>query len=1017
MAIEKYKFHPKVVIRTPRKPILIDFDENFIKDTFAKKAEIEAIFLASPHLFEALKRWQNGHDLEPKEYKKLIQSLTKYFIRSNTRPTPFGLFSGVAIVDWGEHTNIKFKEHFNRHTRLDMNYLCELAFKLGDTKIIKERLKYYTNSSIYTLKNEYRYVEYTYVESKRIHQISAVKKNIYINKILNFVGKSGATYEQISQFLFNQKITMDEANSFIDQMIDIQLINSELEPNISGDEFIYRIIKILKSINFDNNKIITQKINILNEINDNLRKLDDNKTNEIEDYPKIITLLKELNIEFDPTNLFQSDLINEPHAESTIRINHQAEIIECIDFLQNIGLNLVDNNIQNFANKFAERYQEQEVKLSIALDTEIGIGYLDKNHGDYTPLIEGLHFGESTSVNSPLNKNQTLLSECLIDANRNNHYEIDLSKIKFNQNSENIKPMPLSFNVLFREYDNNKILIESIGGSSIATLLGRFGHVDSRISQIIEEVVAVEETLNNDMIFAEIVHLPENRTGNVLMHPQYRKYEIAYLASASVKATNQLHLDDLYLSMVDNRLVLRSLKNNKLIAPRLSNAHNYSNDALPLYQFLCDFQYENTWQYLSFDWGVIGQGYKFLPRVIYKNSLLSLATWVFQKSDFELVKNLDELKAFLIINKLPALFFITEGDNELLININNQLSLDVFFNTIKTIKSIVLKEYIEYSKNIIGKKADEIFANQFVASIYSTNKNLSLTNISADKGITRFYTLGSEWLYYKIYCGAKTADEILSITITKFLKKTIKKKLIKKWFFIRYNDPEPHLRIRFQLSDINFLQEIIQLFNEIIEDLIQNKIIWKLQTETYERELERYDFKSIYNHEKIFFESSNAILAFLKLNEGDEREKVRWLFGMKLIEKTLNLFNVQLQDKIEMLQVLKNSFYEEYSLTKEQKIEIDVRFRQNKLAIFEFMFTNEAAYDFILTNFEHNCIKSANSIIKDTKQKSILEKGIYSQIHMHINRLMGSRQRQHELLLYDFLHRYYKSINAKAKLT
>jgi lantibiotic biosynthesis protein len=106
---------------------------------------------------------------------------------------------------------------------------------------------------------------------------------------------------------------------------------------------------------------------------------------------------------------------------------------------------------------------------------------------------------------------------------------------------------------------------------------------------------------------------------------------------------------------------------------------------------------------------------------------------------------------------------------------------------------------------------------------------------------------------------------------------------------------------------------------------------------------------------------------------------------------------------------------EEYSITKEQKIEIDSKYRENKLVIFDFMHTNEADYDFILKEYEQNCKVAVCNIVKATRQKNTLEKGINSQIHMHINRLMGSKQREHELLLYDFLHKYYKSFYALSK--
>ena len=40
---------------------------------------------------------------------------------------------------------------------------------------------------------------------------------------------------------------------------------------------------------------------------------------------------------------------------------------------------------------------------------------------------------------------------------------------------------------------------------------------------------------------------------------------------------------------------------------------------------------------------------------------------------------------------------------------------------------------------------------------------------------------------------------------------------------------------------------------------------------------------------------------------------------------------------------------------------------------------------------------------------------IYSMIHMLLNRLFISKQRMHELVVYDLLHSYYKSMIARNK--
>jgi hypothetical protein len=194
--------------------------------------------------------------------------------------------------------------------------------------------------------------------------------------------------------------------------------------------------------------------------------------------------------------------------------------------------------------------------------------------------------------------------------------------------------------------------------------------------------------------------LPESRTGNVLLRSSLRKYEIPYLAKANVDKEFQIMPSDLLISIKNNRIVLRSKSLNKIIVPRNTTAHNFANNSLPVYHFLCDLQTQNLQGGLYFSWGPLENEFDYFPRVTYKNLIFSLETWIINKKDLLNIlkikdneKKLFAFKDFLIGKGIAKKVILSDGDNELFIDIYNMDMLKVLFNLVKTERCLNYKSF------------------------------------------------------------------------------------------------------------------------------------------------------------------------------------------------------------------------------------------------------------------------------------------------------------------------------------
>lgn len=147
--------------------------------------------------------------------------------------------------------------------------------------------------------------------------------------------------------------------------------------------------------------------------------------------------------------------------------------------------------------------------------------------------------------------------------------------------------------------------------------MGRFAHINKEIEELVRAIVAKEQELIPNVIFAEVVHSPEARIGNILSsRPHIRDYEILYISDSDLPKDQLILLSDLMLSVKQGRLFLRSKRLNKEILPRLTSAHNYRNLTMPVYHFLCDMQIQSGRFGLFFNLGQqIENEFSFIPRV------------------------------------------------------------------------------------------------------------------------------------------------------------------------------------------------------------------------------------------------------------------------------------------------------------------------------------------------------------------------------------------------------------------
>jgi thiopeptide-type bacteriocin biosynthesis protein len=276
-----------------------------------------------------------------------------------------------------------------------------------------------------------------------------------------------------------------------------------------------------------------------------------------------------------------------------------------------------------------------------------------------------------------------------------------------------------------------------------------------------------------------------------------------------------------------------------------------------------------------FDWGP-ATSYPFLPRVTSGRAILSPARWRITQAlrDKELSASEDGFAERLVRFRkswnMPRHVYIAIGDNRLLLDLealDQAEELRTELAGIRESGAIVLHEALPapehaWVRGVPDKSGDlnraanlhylselvvPLVLRPFVRKVPAAQQAATATGDEEPKSAVtpvsaanRLRPPGSDWLFAKLYCPAVLEEEFLTGAVRDFCHDISRKALANGWFFVRYNDPDPHIRLRFR-GDPNRL--VSGLLPEVCSwggELIAEGMCQRFAFDTYDREIERY---------------------------------------------------------------------------------------------------------------------------------------------------------------------------------
>ena len=813
-----------------------------------------AVAVSSPSLAIAIDEWIAG---KPSRNAKIALRALSVLIRMSARPTPFGLFAGIAPVELAERTTLTIRENALPRpsvTRPDMELLCELAssFEGSDAR---EHISYSTNDAAF-VRGGRLYVTnialVNYAPQDDLPRMQQREVSLNHTDAVAFVRDccgSPMRYGSIVARLCERfGATEVPARSLLDRLIEAGVVVSELRASPVGDPVSYLLDRFealgapfatsLRAGLAEADRIDAAPL----------------RTRCSGDYTALQATLSAL--VSTPSHAIQVD----SRAPLTGTLN--AAILDDAACLAESFVRMGrTSRLDAFRKRFVECYEgmDRMVPLLELVDNNLGLGV-----------------PETSSLVPADPDRDAFVMRMVCESMRGQTEEIVLEGDvleRFAPSTFEPGSLPTSLEVAFtlvaqspQEVDrgNYQMLAGFVSDGALKTL-GRFAHLfDERVATRMAEVA--KASVPSGQIVAEFAYAPPSaRAYNVSIRPALLGREIRAGIGAPAQR-DTIELSDLWVGLENDRFFLWSRSLARRVTVRETHALVTTANAPNLCRLLALLHADGK-RFPSIDWGPAHES-TYLPRLRRGRVVLSPRRWRFSRADF----GAGEAQARRALERardvwgLPRYVNVCDDDNRLLLDLDSSVTPALFADQ-AGLGFVTIEEALAVPSGtwILGN--DGSFSVEMIAQAACTATSAAPPPPLADPApIERppAHGPGSQWVYAKLYLGAQATDGLIVNALGPLIEELRAGGAIDRWFFVRYGDPRDHLRVRFRAAHSSRARDVRERFLERAETWLTESKLLRYTLDTYDPEYERYGgIDAMDDVERFFTHDSDVCAAII----------------------------------------------------------------------------------------------------------------------------------------------------------
>ncbi len=1015
----------------------------------------EALFVASPTLDTQLDVWLATPAPEAEEMLRIERPLVRYVERMAWRATPFGLFAGTGLGEIGSATRIEIAgaARHRRTTRLDTEFLGSLVAGLAAHPTVRRRLVYRGNTSLHLRPDEAAFVEARAVPGRE-RRTRTIPRTPYLDEVLRRAA-DGATIDQIGAALgaLAPEAPPEAVERFVNGLIEAQVLVDDLELPVVGRDPLEHLLenlagagewepvhRALRSVQGRLHAIDGapgpngngEYLEVAEALESVAQCVVDAGGGDAARRPRVqVERSRLFHVEF--THALESAMLGEPVAREMLA---GAGVLRA---LAPVELGPLDA----FRLAFRARYGERDVPLLDVLDEVTGIGF-DAALASTTvppPLLRGVEFPPPASPGTaPWGAREIWLAQRAWEAARSGGGGGEITISDADLVSIGRDPdLPDSFAVLATLHTEDprgpdrgdyRVHVRRVVGPTGTSLLGRFCGADPALTDRVRALADAEARLAGDALVAEIVHLPHERTGNVACRPALRAFEIPILGRSTAGGDGVLPLSDLTVAIVEDEVILRSKSRDRRVLPRLSCSDNFRLPGVAAYRFLAMVAASEAAAPPCWSWGPL-DCLPALPRVVYGRCILALARWrLGPEMTTELARlgrpaRRARIEAVRAEMRLRRRVLFVQHDQTLPVDLDNEISVDAFVQVAAGKVAVLEEMFPGPGSPCCIPGAEGRFAHELVVPFVRREPRRRRDPrpdesrwSASGAGLTseRVRFPGEDWLYAKLYCESGAADRVLRDVLAPVAGAAVSTGAADRWFFVRYGDPDWHLRVRFHGTPERLLAEVQRELTRRAGDARRAGLIHRLELASYDPEWERYGVpESMPLVEQIFHLDSIAALRIATAYPCDP--DARWRLALLGMHTLLAALAPDANARCAIVAAAREQFARECGLVGRWARPLGERFRRERTAL----------RALLCRPLEHDHPLRPGQLIVEQRDAALravvidllgrfgmAPGGVRGVLHMHANRVLASDQRLQETFLYDFLERIERARAASA---